>query len=148
MSSYGTPRPEPGICCGKTSGRDGWQVGVPETPGPAGAGGGAGCVASPGPLSHGGSLLWAQVSQPGVGQIKLPAPPSPGQRCARGWVWAPHPACALTAMWMERRSRGHLESLPPSGPFSWAGLCASAIPFHPAQMAFPKAAPFPRVHVH
>ena len=67
MSSCGTPLPEPGIGCGKTSGRDGWQVGGPKTRDCAGAGGGAARVARPGPPSRRSSGLRHRFSEPLAG---------------------------------------------------------------------------------
>lgn len=110
MNSCGTPRPERGIGCGKTSGRDGWQVGAHET-WDRGGGRRRGPRRPPGPTAPPPPPLWA----PSTGFLRrqrlggggcshhpcwagLERPRSPRSRfpCAgTWWVWAP--PGALTA---------------------------------------------------
>lgn len=147
VSSCGIPRPEPGICCGKTSGSDGWQVGARETPGPRGRKrrrrrGPSG----PPPAAALGSLFrargWAEptaLTPPG------PARPGPSARAAP-WVWVPPHARADSPAGRYTRGRERPPGLPGESSFGRprrpAGPCSSA--FHPGNEWVPSARGTPR----
>lgn len=141
MNSYGTPRPELGICCGKTSGKDGWQVGVSETPGPAGAGGGAGrvdssacCPTVAGCFGHRFQILRAdQAACTNLPGIALRTRVGVGSTRA-AWLGAPRG-------WREGAGVTWRAFLPEPSP----GLASVSLLSHstPTQMTFPKSASFP-----
>lgn len=135
MSSCGIPRPEPGICCGKTSGRDGWQVGARGTPGPRGRkrrrrrG-------PPGPPRR-----WVpphrlfRVRGWAEPAALTPSRPGPSARAARAarWVWVPPGARADSPAGRYTRGREPPPGLPGASAFGRslrpAGPCSAA--FHP-----------------
>ena len=117
MSSCGTPLPEPGIGCGKTSGRDGWQVGAPKTRDCAGAGGGAGRVARP---AHRPPPLWAPDTgflRPGLG----------GEGCSHHprWTGSERPRSPRSVF--ARAGPGGGCGLRPARADSLAGRCAPGV---------------------
>lgn len=124
MSSCGIPRPEPGICSGRTSGRDGWQVGARETPGPRGrkrrprrGPPGPPPAAAPGsPARAFRARGWAEpaaLTPSRPGPARAPALPAPPRGCGFRPGRADSPAGTTRGARSGRRA--HLASLPPGG---------------------------------